>query len=102
MRRAIELAWSQRGWVLHLLALDWAKAFDSISTKALQVALHRFSRPQRFVVAAVYEGCIFCGREGGVILRSISKAQEYVKDALCRLKGGILSPKLTRSPGRLC
>jgi len=67
VRRAIELAWSQRGGVLHLLALDWAKAFDSISTTALLVALRRFGVPEPFVemVAAIYEGRMFCVRECG-------------------------------------
>jgi hypothetical protein len=31
-RRAIEEAWAHRGGKVHLLALDWAKALDSINT----------------------------------------------------------------------
>jgi hypothetical protein len=34
-----------------LLALDWAKAFDSISPEALIDALRRFGIPEKFIAA---------------------------------------------------
>ena len=33
VRRAVELAWSQRGGKMYLLALDWRKAFGSINSE---------------------------------------------------------------------
>ena len=40
-----------------LLALDWAKAFDSISPEALSVSLKRFGCPSKFVdmVSSIYK-----------------------------------------------
>ena len=49
VRRAVELAWSQRGGCLHLLALDWRKAFDSINTESLLDPLRKFGVPESFV-----------------------------------------------------
>ena len=55
-RRAVELAWSQRGGAIHMLALDWRKAFDSISPIAMLQALRRFGLPEPFIemVASIY------------------------------------------------
>ena len=44
-RRRIELARAQRGGQVALLALDWAKAFDSINVESLIDALRRFGLP---------------------------------------------------------
>ena len=46
---------------LHLLALDWQKAFDSINTDALLNALKRCGVPAHFrdVARAIYEGRTF-------------------------------------------
>eukprot|EP00959_Pyramimonas_sp_CCMP1952_P466226 9489631-Pyramimonas_sp.AAC.1 len=44
-RRVIEEAWATKGGSAALLALDWAKAFDSISPEALSVSLKRFGCP---------------------------------------------------------
>ena len=35
VRRAVERAWAERYGCLHMLAVDWSRAFDSISTEAL-------------------------------------------------------------------
>ena len=40
-RRAVEEAWAHRGGEVHLLALDWRKAFDSINANGLLAALKR-------------------------------------------------------------
>ena len=44
-RRQIELAWAGRTSQVSLLALDWAKAFESIDPHALVVMLSRFGLP---------------------------------------------------------
>ena len=56
VRRHIELAWAQRGGHAAFIALDWAKAFDSIAPAALEAALLRFGVPQHLVtlIANVY------------------------------------------------
>ena len=55
-RRIIEDIWSKKDGHATFLALDWAKAFDSISPIALQLALERFGCPPEFIemVAAIY------------------------------------------------
>ena len=55
-RRVIENAWAKRDGKVILLALDWAKAFDSIAPAALNHALLRFGCPQHFVemISAIY------------------------------------------------
>ena len=61
VRRAVELAWSQRDGCLHLLALDWRKAFDSINTESLLDALRKFGVPEPFVqmVSSIYSERVF-------------------------------------------
>lgn len=60
-RRAVERAWADRGGKLHLLDLDWRKAFDSINPDALLNALRRFGLPPKFVdmVSAIYTNRVF-------------------------------------------
>ena len=55
-RRLIEQAVAWKNGSLALLALDWAKAFDSIDPAGLLQALLRFGVPQYFVdvIAAIY------------------------------------------------
>ena len=69
VRRAVELAWSQRGGHLHVMALDWAKAFDSINPGSLLDALRRFGIPEPFVamVEAIYTERSFQVRECGFL-----------------------------------
>ena len=61
VRRAVERAVAERGGVLHIMALDWAKAFDSINTDALVYALRGFGVPTHFckMVGAIYDGRSF-------------------------------------------
>ena len=60
-RRFINKATAQRDGKLALLALDWAKAFDSISPAALICALHKFGIPQHFIdmIHAIYSSRMF-------------------------------------------
>jgi hypothetical protein len=57
-RRRIELACAQRGGQISLLALDWAKAFDSVNTSSVLDALRRIGVPAIFrdVVASLLHG----------------------------------------------
>ena len=57
-RHAIEQAWGDTHGKAVLLALDWAKAFDSISPEALAKALLRYGVPETFedMVPAIYTG----------------------------------------------
>ena len=67
-RRRIELALAQRGGSISLLALDWARAFDSVSPAALCNSLKHFWLPVQFVVMVegFYHDRQFFVREGGV------------------------------------
>jgi len=66
-RRMIEAAWDAADGKLMLLALDWAKAFDSVSPAALSNALRRFGLPVHFVsmVEKIYEDRKFFVSECG-------------------------------------
>ena len=48
LRRRVELAHAQRNGQLFVLALDWAKAFDSLEPNAMLVALKRFGVPPEY------------------------------------------------------
>ena len=52
-----------------MLALDWAKTFDSLDPAALQAALLRFGCPEPFVdmVRAIYTSRSFVVSDGGVL-----------------------------------
>ena len=67
VRRAVERAWGEKGGQLHLLALDWRKAFDSIDPAAMFNALRRFGLPARFlrVVEAIYTNREFFVNDSG-------------------------------------
>jgi len=66
-RRMIEAAWTFSDGKLLLLALDWAKAFDSVSPAALCGSLRRFGLPHEFVamVESIYDGRKFFVPEAG-------------------------------------
>ena len=66
-RRAIEQAWATREGEVTMLALDWAKAFDSISPAAMSCALRRFGLPDEFVamVDAIYDNRRFHVKDCG-------------------------------------
>jgi hypothetical protein len=68
-RRAIEKAWAHRGGAVHLLALDWRMAFDSINSESLISALKRFGLPSHIlkIVCAVYTDRCFNVNECGVL-----------------------------------
>jgi hypothetical protein len=55
-RRYIEKAWASKEGSCLMLALDWAKAFDSIDPQGLIRALRRFGLPEGFIdmVQAIY------------------------------------------------
>ena len=67
VRRAVEKTWAHQGGQLHLLALDWRKAFDSIDPDALLNALRRFGLPLHFreFVAGIYSNRSFVVSESG-------------------------------------
>jgi len=64
-RRLLEDTWAKNGGQLVLLALDWAKAFDSVSPDSLLTALDRFGVPAKFaaVVKAIYTDRTFNVRD---------------------------------------
>ena len=67
-RRLIEKAWEEKHGKLTFLALDWARAFDSLDPAALQVALKRFGCPAPFIemIRAIYDSRSFVVADGGV------------------------------------
>lgn len=66
-RRAMERTRASRDGRLVILALDWAKAFDSMSSEALGSALRRFGIPDGFVsiVQAIFSNRQFLVRDAG-------------------------------------
>ena len=88
-RRKIEKAWAHQGGKLHILALDWRKAFDSINTEALLNGLTRFGVPANVlqVIKSIYTDRSFMVKESGVL--SMSYRQE---SGICQ--GCPLSPFL--------
>ena len=69
VRRRIEQAWASRGGRTFLLALDWRKAFDSISPARLMHALKRFGLNESMLnaVAEIYTDRSFHVRDEGNI-----------------------------------
>ena len=68
-RRAIEKAWAHRGGTAHLMTLDWAKAFDSINSESLILALRRFGLPNHVldIVRSIYTDRKFQVNECGAL-----------------------------------
>ena len=68
VRRKIEQAWALKGGKLHLLALDWRKAFDCIAPERLMAALRRFGIPPYIIeiVAEIYSDRQFIVADNGV------------------------------------
>ena len=66
-RRLLERTCAAKDGSLVFLALDWAKAFDSISPDGLIVALRRFGIPDGFcaIIRAIYSGRRFVVRDAG-------------------------------------
>ena len=66
-RRVIEEIWGMRDGKGVFLALDWAKAFDSISPEAMARALHRFGCPSKLVVIVmeIYKRRTFVVHDSG-------------------------------------
>ena len=60
-RRFIDQAHATKDSKLVLLALDWAKAFDSIMPEPMLVALERFGLPNHFLsmIDAIYSSRVF-------------------------------------------
>lgn len=77
------------------IALDWAKAFDSISPKALQSALLRFGVSTRFakVVESIYQNRTFVVRDGRET--SASRPQQYGISQGCPLSPFLFSIVMT-------
>ena len=66
-RRVIEDAWATKDGRVIMLALDWEKAFDSISPPGLERALLRFGCPKDFVelISAIYSDRMFVVCDNG-------------------------------------
>jgi len=67
VRRIIEKAMAVKDQRLVLLALDWAKAFDSIAPESLCHSLRRFGLPAQFLrcIEAIYTSRRFSVSDGG-------------------------------------
>ena len=83
-RRKVENAWARKDGNLLLLALDWAKAFDSISPAGLVNAMSRFGIPFQFcsVVRGIYNGRHFMVRDGGATSHKPPSALAFPKVVL--------------------
>ena len=68
VRRRIDQACASHGGKIFLLALDWRKAFDSISPDRLMHALKRFGLNESMLsaVAEIYKGRMFYVRDEGI------------------------------------
>ena len=88
-RRYLEESWATQNGKVVLLALDWAKAFDSVSPAALSDAMRRFGIPSAFIdmISAIYSDRRFLVKDAG--LTSSWYKQEY---GICQ--GCPLSPFL--------
>jgi hypothetical protein len=66
-RRIIERQWHGKDRSAILLALDWAKAFDSVCPRSLCKALHRFGLPKEFIatIEAIYTDRRFLVADSG-------------------------------------
>ena len=68
-RRMLDRPWETKDGKLVFLALDWAKAFDSVCPDSLVKALQRFGIHGRMLAAmkAIYQNRMFRVRDGGRI-----------------------------------
>ena len=75
LRRRVDLAGAQRDGQVFVMALDWAKAFDSICPESMLAALRRFGLTEHVlgVIAAIYSSREFRVRDCG--LESSSRPQ---------------------------
>ena len=66
-RRALEAIYAEKDQSISFVALDWAKAFDSIDPESLIQALRRFGLPSSFLqmVMAIYSARQFFVRDMG-------------------------------------
>jgi hypothetical protein len=66
VRRSIDLALAHKHGRTVMLALDWAKAFDSINVEAMLKALSRFGLPPKIlrILKHIYEGRFFSVLDG--------------------------------------
>ncbi|CAE8648405.1 unnamed protein product [Polarella glacialis] len=89
-RRLLEQVWSRKDGQAIFLALDWAKAFDSVSPVGLLDALRRFGLPEKFlgVIKAIYSDRTFQVKDAG--RRSTTHVQTF---GICQ--GCTLSPFLS-------
>ena len=67
LRRLLDQVWEASDSSMIMLALDWAKAFDSISPVALLQARQRFGIPQSFIdmVGKIYTNRRFFVTDSG-------------------------------------
>ena len=84
-RRLIEQCHNNQNQSRVFLALDWAKAFDSIDPKCLVQALRRYGIPQHYldIIASIYSNRKFVVHDdhGGMIQKYISNFPAYRRDA---------------------
>ena len=66
VRRSIDLALAHKNGQTAMLALDWAKAFDSINVEAMLKALSRFGVPAKMlrILRHIYEERFFSVLDG--------------------------------------
>ena len=67
VRKILKDVWAAKQGKLAFVALDWAKAFDSISPSALKKAMLRFGVPAHFanIVGAIYSDRRFFVKDAG-------------------------------------
>ena len=94
-RRVIDRAWMVKSGETVMLALDWAKAFDSISPAALRACLQRLGLPEKFlnIVASIYADRRFTVRDSGT--DSSQKAQKFGVSQGCPLSPFLFSIMMT-------
>jgi len=85
VRRIIDQALAQRNGKVAMLALDWAKAFDSINIEALMQSLSRFGLPAKIlrILKHIYEDRSFCVTNSGENLHAEGSTRESHRDVHC-------------------
>ena len=94
-RRTLEEAWEQKEGKTVMLALDWARAFDSVSPAALALSLKRFGVPQRMIeiISSIYSDREFIVRDAGA--ESSRKRQQFGVSQGCPLSPFLFSIVMT-------